>query len=348
MNYIGLDLHQQFSQMAVVTKQGKIVKQLRVLNSPDMFERATLKELFSQPTKVALEACNGWYWMVDALEETGNAEVHLAHPLKTKLIAEAKVKTDKIDAKVLANLLRSDFLPESYLASCEIREAREVHRHRAALVKVKTSIKNRVHSILAKHGIFFLHITDIFGIEGRQQLEKAANNLKPVYKEELRRYLALIDWLDTEIEKIERQIKSLVKKDELTELLMTIPGIGEYSAYLILSEIGDINRFSKPKKLISYAGLNPGADISGKHFYHKHITKQGNVWLRWILIQDAPHAARSDERLKKIYQRISQRKGKNTAKIAIARELLFAIYWVLKKRAPYCPKSVTPVLDIVS
>jgi len=345
MNYIGWDLHQQYSQVAVMTKEGKVIDEFKVSHNPGVFSHPIMLRLFRQPAKVAVEACNGWYWVVDRLEEIG-AEVHLAHPLKTKLIAEARVKTDKIDAKVLANLLRTNFLPESYLAPHEVRELREIHRHRAALVKLKTSVKNRVHSILSKHGIFF-HLSDIFGIKGRQTLEKVMNQLKPVYAEELHRYLGLIDYLNKEIEKVERQIKSLAKKDKTIELLKTVPGIGEYSAFLIQSEIGDINRFSHPKKLISYAGLNPGADISGKHHYDKHITKQGNVWLRWILIQDAHQAAKSDERLKRIYQRISHRKGKNTAKVAVARELLFSIYWVLKKKAPYCPKSVTPGLAMI-
>jgi len=346
MQYIGVDLHQQFSQIAVVTKDGKTVKEIKATNSPDMFNHPVMKEIFSKPTKVALEACNGWYWMADALEEMG-ADVHLAHPLKTKLIAEAKVKTDKIDAKVLANLLRTDFLPEAYLAPSEVRQTRELHRHRAALVRLRTSIKNRVHSILSKHGVYFLHISDIFGLKGREALQKTSQHLRPVYQQAMERYLSLVDWLDTEIARIQSQIDEAVIKDEASQLLLTIPGIGKYSAYLILSEIGDVQRFANPKKLISYAGLNPGADISGKHSYSKHITKQGNAWLRWVLIQDAPHAVRTDERLKKIYRRIAIRKGKNTAKVAIARELLCSVYWVLKKQQSYCPKSVTPALAIV-
>jgi transposase len=346
MRYIGIDLHQQFSQVAVVEEDGKIVEEFKIANAPHMFCHPATLKLFSEPTKVALEACNGWYWLADELEGMG-AEVHLAHPLKTKLIAEAKVKTDKIDARVLANLLRTNFLPESYLAPSEVREARELHRHRAALVRVRTSVKNRVHSILSKHGIYFLHISDIFGVGGRKNLQEASQRLRPVYQEALKRYLSLVDWLDIEIAKVQSQIDNAVVVSEAMKLLLTIPGIGKYSAYLVLSEIGNIERFSTPKKLVSYAGLNPGADISGKHSYSKHITKQGNAWLRWVLIQDAPHAVRCDERLKKLYRRISIRKGKNTAKVAIARELLTSIYWVLKKRQPYCPKSVTPVLTKV-
>jgi len=346
MNYAGWDLHQQFSQVVVGTKDGKKRKSTKIYHSPGMFEHPKVKEFLKPPVEVAVEACNGWYWVVDQLEKMG-AKVHLAHPLKTKLIAEAKVKTDKIDANALYDLLRTDFLPESYIASSKERELREIHRHRAALVKIRTSVKNRVHSLLAKHGIFF-KISDLFGIKGRLSLKKVMPSLKSVYKDELKRYLALIDWLNPEIEKIEEKIRRQVRDNPLSKLLETIPGIGYYSALLILSEIGDISRFARPKKLISYAGLNPGVDKSGKHFHNLSITKQGNSWLRWVLIQDAPHAARSDKRLGQIYHRIAIKKGKNTAKVAVAREMLFSIYWVLKKQAPYCPKSVTPIVGMVS
>ena len=346
MNYAGWDLHQQFSQVVVGSKDGKKRKSIKFSHFPGMFEHPDLKKFLQPPIEIAIEASAGWYWVVNKLEEMG-AKVHLAHPKKTKLIAESKVKTDKVDANALFDLLRTDFLPESYIASTEVREKREIHRQRAALVKIRTSVKNRIHSILDKHGIFF-KISDIFGTKGRQCLQKVIPNLKPVYKEEITRFLALIDWLDKEIEKIEKKICSLAKDNSLIKLLMTIPGIGYYSALLILSEIGDINRFARPKKLISYAGLNPGVDKSGKHFHNLPITKQGNTWLRWVLIQDAPHAARSDRRLAQIYRRIARRKGKNTAKVAVAREILEAVYWVLKKQAPYCPKSVAPVVGMVS
>ena len=345
MNYAGWDLHQQFSQVVVGTKDGKKRRNLKFHHFPGMFEHPHLRKFLQPPIEIAIEASSGWYWVVDELEKMG-AKVHLVHPLKTKLIAESRVKTDKIDANVLFDLLRTGFLPESYIPSGEVREKREIHRHRAALVKIRTSAKNRVHSILAKLGVFF-KISDIFGIKGRKALEKVTPNLKPVYKEEITRFLVLIDWLDKEIEKIEKKIRSLAKDNSLIKLLMTIPGISYYSALLILSEIGDINRFAHPKKLVSFSGLNPGVNKSGKHFYNLPITKQGNTWLRWILIQIAPLAARSDERLKRIFQRIAKRKGNNTAKVAVAREILKAVYWVLKKRVPYCPKSVTPQLAMV-
>ena len=346
MNYVGWDMHQQFSQVIAGDKNGKKRKRLRISHSPGMFEHPQLKELLTPPVEVALEACSGWYWIVDGLEKMG-AKVHLAHPLKTKLIAESRVKTDKIDARALYDLLRTEFLPEAYIAPRKVREDREIHRHRASLVKIRTSVKNRVHGLLAKHGIFF-SLSDIFGVRGRESLKRIMPELSPVYKEELKRYLALIDWLNKEIGKIERKIRSRVSNNPLSKLLMTIPGIGYYSAHLILSEIGDVNRFARPKKLISYAGLNPGVSQSGKHFHNLPITKQGNVWLRWILIQDAPHAARSDVRLGHIYSRIAKRKGNNTAKVAVAREMLQAIYYVLKKKEPYCPKSVTSHITMVS
>jgi transposase len=347
MNYSGWDLHQQFSQVVVGTKDGKQRKNFKIFHSTGMFDDPEVKKILAPPIEIAVEASSGWYWIVDELEKIG-AKVHLAHPLKTKLIAESRVKTDKIDANVLFDLLRTNFLPESYIAPQEVRKEREIHRHRAALVKIKTSVKNRVQSILAKHGVFF-KITDVFGVKGREQLKKLMPRLSPVYQKELRRYLDLIDWLDNQIEKIERKIRSITEESPLCKLLCTVPGIGYYSALLILSEIGNIERFSSPKKLISFSGLNPGISKSGKHSYNNlPITKQGNTWIRWVLIQDAYAATKKDERLKTIYERIKTRKGANTAKVVVAREILTSIYWVLKKKKPYCPKSVTPVLAMVS
>ena len=152
--YAGWDLHQQFSQVVVGSKDGRQKETIKIPHFPRMFDDPRVKKFLQPPIEVAGEACNGWYWVVDGLEKMG-AKVHLAHPLKTKLIAESKVKTDKIDARALFNLLRADFLPESYIAPQEVREAREIHRHRAALVKIRTSVKNRVHGLLSKHGIFF-------------------------------------------------------------------------------------------------------------------------------------------------------------------------------------------------
>jgi len=346
MNYIGWDLHQQFSQIVKGSKDGTKTDTVKLYHFPGMFDHPKIKELIKPPIDVAVEACNGWYWVVDELEKRG-AIVHLAHPLKTKLIAEAKVKTDKIDAKALYDLLRTGFLPESYIPSGDIRQMREIHRHRAALVKIRTSIKNRIHSVLAKNGIFF-HISDLFGKKGRTQLDNVLSRLPSIYSEEINRYLTLMDTLNKEIEIIEKKIRSLVKDNPLATLLETIPAIGYFSAHLILSEIGDIHRFAHPKKLVSYVGLNPGVDKSGKHHYNLPITKQGNTWLRWLLIQIAPIAARKDRRLGVLYDRISKRKGANTAKVAVAREILVAVFWVLKKQESYCPKSVTPGITLIS
>jgi len=129
---------------------------------------------------------------------------------------------------------------------------------------------------------------------------------------------------------------------------MTIPGIGYFSSLLILFEIADINRFANPKKLYSYSGLVSSLYQSADKVHYGRITKQGNKWLRWVLIQDVPHAIRQDLRLKRMYQRIMKRKGKNTAKVAVARELLQAIYYILKKKEPYRPKGATFVRYMVS
>ena len=156
--WVGIDLHRRRSQVAVIDERGELVLSRRIVN-----DRETFLELLGDPdgTRVALEASYGWEWLAELLEEAGY-ELHLAHPLRTRAIAAARVKTAAIDARTLAHLLRAGFLPEAYLAPRELRDLRELLRHRATLTRMRSAVKNRVHAILAKHGIPREH-SDLFG-----------------------------------------------------------------------------------------------------------------------------------------------------------------------------------------
>jgi transposase len=147
--WVGIDLHRRRSQIAVIDEHGELALSRRIVNDADTF-----RELLGDPygAHVALEATYGWEWLAELLEEAGY-ELHLAHPLRTRAIAAARVKTDAIDAKTLAQLLRTGFLPEAYIAPRELRDLRELLRHRATLTRMRSAVKNRVHAILAKHGI---------------------------------------------------------------------------------------------------------------------------------------------------------------------------------------------------
>jgi transposase len=255
-----------------------------------------------------------------------NNEVLLSHPYKTKLIAESKKKTDKVDAKVLADLARTNFLPTAYIPPDEIMELREIIRERIRLKKLSTSTKNRIHSILAKNGIKYEG--KLFNSEGREFLYSLNNKW-------INLYLRILSSIEIEIKEIDKEIREKCMENEETKLLTTIPGIGFFSALLIYAEIGDINRFPNSKKLCSYAGLVPSIRQSGNKITTGKITKEGNKLLRWILVQCAFVAIRNDQRFRNFYERIKQRKGSQKAIVATARKLLTVVYAVLRDRNHY-------------
>jgi len=329
--HIGVDLHKKNLQVAVLSNTGDLLDMRKLSNN----DKELVKEYFSrfpEETPVVVEATNGWEWLSDLLEEEG-LEVKLANPHKVKLIAESTIKTDKIDATTLAQLERTNFLPVSYLAPRKIRVCRELLRHRIILVRLRTSLKSRIHSILTKRGIIFEGGTDLFGKRGREFLEEI--ELPDIYREEINTYLDLIDKLYLHIDIKERQIKKIVREDELAKLLMTIPGISYFSALLILVEIGDINRFSSDKKLCSYGGLAPTTSQSDKTVYHGHLKKDSNRYIKWVLIEAVEHIIDKDPELRYKYEKILREKGKNKARVAIAQKLCISIYYMLKNKQPY-------------
>jgi len=329
--HIGVDLHKKNLQVAVLDNAGEILDMRRLGNN----DKEGLKEYFSsfpEETPVVVEATTGWEWLSDLLEEEELA-VKLANPHKVKLIAEATIKTDKIDARTLAQLERANFLPLSYLAPREVRERRELLRHRMILVRLRTSLKSRIHSILNKKGIIIEETTDLFGKKGREILKEV--DLPEIYREETDTYLDLIDRLDDHIKVKEKQISKIVREEELARLLMSIPGISYFSGLLILSEIGDINRFNSAKKLCSYAGLAPTTSQSDEAVYHGHLKKDSNKYIKWVLIEAVEHIIKKDPQLAYKYEKILSKKGKNKARVAVAQKLCISIYYMLKNRQPY-------------
>ena len=194
--WVGIDLHRRRSHIAMIDDQGELSTSRRIVN-----DREAFLELLGDPqgeeTQVALEATYGWEWLAELLEEAGY-DLHLAHPLRTRAIAAARVKTDAVDARTLAHLLRADLLPEAYVAPRELRDLRELLRHRVALTGMRSALKNRVHAILAKHGITREH-SDLFGKGGREFL--AELELRDAPRRRLDSLIALIDDFDREIDR---------------------------------------------------------------------------------------------------------------------------------------------------
>lgn len=330
MVHIGLDMHKDSSEVAVLDDGGKVLDRCRLYHD-DLDKLALYFRQFVPAATVTIEATRGWYWLVDLLQALG-LTVKLANPRRVRLIADAQVKTDKIDAWVLAHLERLGFLPECYIAPLAVRGRRELLRHRLGLVRTGTAMKDRVHSLLAKLG-HFPGYSDLFGKAGRQYL--ATVEIGEPYRSELDSYLAVIDLLAGEIKKATARIRAVLKKDPRAEVLETAPGIGELTAHLLLSEIGDIGRFRSAKRLCAYGGLVPRTYQSGKHVWQGELIDDGNRYIRYAMVEAAQQATKRDPELGLFYERLRREKGNAKARVAVARKLLVSVYYLLKRNEPY-------------
>jgi transposase len=252
--YVGMDVHRKRSQVAIVDDAGAQQRNRNLANDP-----ATLVPVLGTlppGTPVAFEAAYGWGWLVDLLEEL-ELEPHRVHPSRCKAIASARLKNDKVDAATLAQLLRADLLPEAWIAPQQVRDLRALLRHRAGLVRLSTSLKNRVHAVLADRGIG--EDRGLWTGPGRAWL--AALELPPTPRAIVEDCCGLLDALATPIGRLEREIATLAKPDPRVQALMALPGVGKLTAMTLVAEIGDIGRFPTARKLCAWAGLTPGAQL---------------------------------------------------------------------------------------
>lgn len=329
-HFIGVDFHKATSYLTVMDQHGQIEKQGRIDNNKE----ALATFLASYPDSSAvLEAGRNWVLMYDWLEGM-TSKVTLAHPLKVKAIASARIKTDKIDSKTLAHLLRSDLIPMAYVPSLDARTAREILRQRMFFVKLATMTKNRIRTILDRHPELPPSPTkNVFGPGSRDWFQDLplAERERAIINQDL----ALLDSLKTRIDESNDLIESLLESQSDAQLLKTIPGIGQFFSVLVAYEIDNVKRFDNAKKLAAYAGLVPSTYASGPKSYHGHITKQGNKYLRWAFVEAVWPAIASDQGFRHYYDKIKEKKGANSAKIATARRLSAIAYHVLKDGRPY-------------
>lgn len=335
MHYVGCDQHKKYSFVVVKDSKGKTIDQVKLYHT----DKDNMKDYFKALPKeliVALETCGFDHWLTDMLQELG-LSTKLSHTAKTKAIAQERIKTDKISASVLADLLRVDMLPQAYIPTKPIRDARYFMRYRQNLIYVRTSIKNRVHSIINNAGIQQA-FSDLFGTQGRKFLVQL--DLKQPYRSIIENYLSVIDDLTGRINKVDSQLRQKLRKDKQAQLLTTIPGIGVITAHVILSEVGDINRFSNHHKFARYIGIVPSLHQSGQILHSGHITKQGNKYLRTAFVESAQTAIRRDPYLAVKFNKIRAKKGYGVAIVAIGHKLAKSTYVVLKKQCEYRYRSL--------
>ena len=272
-----------------------------------------------------MEASYCWQPVYDFLEEKG-LEVNLAHPLKTRVIAEAKIKTDATDSEALAHLLRADLLPTSYVPPKELRELRELVRLRTYLVRERTRFKNKIRAELAKRGIQVLK---------NPFAKRRGRALRELEIETVNHCLNMIRALDKRIAWVSKELKQKAEENEEAKLLTSTPGIGYFSALAILAEIGEVSRFGDPEKLCSFAGLVPSVHQSGATRYYGRITKQGSRMLRWVVQECLWAHLQHDTYISRFFFRLASKKGKKIAAVAAARKLLVAIYWMLVRKEKF-------------
>ena len=325
--FCGLDVHRSGSSYAaIVDERGELVKERKLSND-------SIPEFIGsyRPTRIAMEASSSITSIYRALVRDGY-DVLVSHPRKTRLIAESRIKTDRVDARALAELLRLDALPQSYMPDESLASLREMVRRRAFLVREKAKFKVKLRDYLAYNGIQV-------GIEEGLFTKRGVEWLRSLKLEPVDMYLRLISSLNAETLTLSRTLKELAPNDADVSLLMTIPGIGYYSALLIKSEIGSIDRFPDGEHLCSYAGIVPSLHSSGSHARYGSITKQGSRWLRWIMVEAAYTHSKEDTSISRFYHSLAQRKGKQVAAVATARKLLLCCYSVLKNRRPYSDQA---------
>src|SRR5215831_1936329 len=311
--YVGIDVHRKRSQVAVVTGDGTVELNKNVVNGSEPMLR--LIGDLPPGTPVAFEAAFGWGWLAELLEDYGFG-AHLVHPLRCEAIAPARPKNDKAGAATLAQLLRADLLPEAWIAPPEVRQLRALLRHRAGLVRLGTQQRNRIHAVVADFG--YARSGSYLSGPGRGWL--AGLELPAASREIVSDCLAVIDGLAPLTGRIDGELRQHARAGSRVKTLTTLPGVGQFTALVMLAEIGGITRFPSARTLASWAGLTPTVRGSDLTVRHGHISKQGSPWLRWVLNQAAQTAKRSPD-FAATYAAIANRRGTKIATIAIARKL---------------------------
>ena len=332
--YVGIDVHRKRSQVAVVDESGEVLANRNVPNGTETI----LGVIGGLPpgTPAAFEAAFGTGWLVELLEDYGFAP-HLVHSLRCKAIASARLKNDKVDAAILAQLLRADLLPEAWIAPPAVRQLRALLRHRVALVRLRTLLRNRIHAVLAEHG----HDRPGGCWSGPGRAWLASLPLPAVSRELVEDDLGLIDALQGRIDRLDWEIHQHARSGPRVKVLTQLPGVGPFTALVILAEVGEVSRFGSARKLASWAGLTPTVRGSDRVAHYGHISKQGSVWLRWVLCEAAQTAKRSPQ-FAASFQAIAKRRGKKIATTAVSRKLLTRAWHLLTDAEATTISQATP------
>jgi transposase len=335
MQYLGIDWGTRKAAWCAVDERGELVEGVIPADEDGL---ARLVHRLGPEVRGCVEMMSGAVWVREQLCACG-WEFQIADARKVKAIAPLACKTDRVDARVLAQLVRRDLVPEVWVPSLSDRELRERLRRRAHLVRLKTSARNRMFGLLTQWGLR----GNLKMLRQPGSLEQLSERGVPaVWIQSLQVLLDVVDDLERQLAAIETELRPIARTDQRVGLLATIPGIGEMLALTIAAEIGEISRFANARKLIGYAGLAPTIKQSGQSSWTGRISKAGSPILRWAAIEAAQHAWRPTNPWNRLYTETRRRHGKaNPAKSAIARKVLIASWHVLSRQQQF--KRPTPV-----
>ena len=326
--YVGIDLHRRRSVIVHKNEAGEVLSTRRIDNDPLNLAAAVADA--GENAEVILEATYGWYWAADLLGELG-CNVHLAAPSSLNW-GQRRVKNDERDANDLIDLFRLGRMTEAWIAPPAVRELRELVRYRAKLVQLRTGLKAQLHAVMAKNGVLPTR-WDMFGLGGSAQLD--ALELPAAYTARIDSLRRLVEILDAEVEWFNRQIHQQLKDDPGYRAIQAIEGVGPVIAAVFVAEIGDVHRFKSPQALCSWAGLTPKHRESDTKVIRGKITKQGSRIVRWAAIE-AISKQRGGAKLRADYHAITERRGKQKARVAVARRLLTLVYYGLRDHEIRC------------
>jgi transposase len=333
MNYVGIDWAYGRAAFCAMGEGGEITAEGLIPANEDGLARLVLEQ--GTEVRAAVEMMSGAVWVRDRLEASG-WKVQVAHARKVRDVAPLACKTDKVDARVLAELCRRDLVPELWVPSLEDRALRERLRRRAHLVKARTSARNRIFGLLTQFGLRISHAR-LRKPDAIELLER--RGVPEVWRASIAELLELAAEMNRRIDPIDRELAPIARSDERARLLATIPGVGPLLSLTFAAEIGEVSRFPGPGKLVGYAGLAPRVSQSGERSATGALSKAGSRTLRWAAVEAANQAWRPSNPWHGHYLRVSARHGKNPAKSAVARKLLIAAWHMLSRQEPFNPPA---------
>jgi len=348
MLYTGIDYHKRYSVVSTMDATGARVREARIDdNEPAAF--AAYFQHLPEPSRVVMEACWNWGWLYDELGEIeGVDDVVLAHPFKTRLIADAQIKTDRLDARALATLLRGNLVATVHAPAPANRARKHVIRQRLFVVRLRTMIRNRVHTVIARQRHLARPVcSDAFGKKGLHWLRTV--RLPAPDDALLQQDLAALDQLGVIVKELETQIAAANADDAAARRLQTLPGVGPILAAVIAAEIDGVARFPRAAKLCCYAGLVPTTHSSGGKTSHGRMLPYSNRWLKWAFVEAAWVAIGCSPYFGTLYRRHRARGKKANTTITIVARRLCAIAWqLLHDERDFTPNPPTLLLSPVA